>query len=77
MDVRRAMEGKTLTAAHRRGKYMWVVLQEEGGGGKKKQKQKQGQQPQQQNVLFHMGMTGSLVVKGKEVPQASYQRIYI
>lgn len=84
-DVKRAMEGKTLTGAFRKGKQMWVVLAEEegagaGAGSKKKQPPKkggkgggggQGGQQQQQHVLLHMGMTGSLVVKGKEVPQVN------
>ncbi len=67
--------GKVLVGMGRQGKHLWLVLEEgPGGKGKSKKGKAQPTQPtQQQHVLFHMGMTGSLVVKGKDVPQVRDQ----
>lgn len=76
--------GKVLVSTGRKGKCMWIVLEEGGGAtGKGKKKKKGaaaspssagsgGHLQQQQHVLLHMGMTGSLVVKGKDVPQVGF-----
>jgi hypothetical protein len=45
--------GRTVTGARRKGKHMWVELSSKAG--------------QPNHVLFHMGMTGSLVLRHKEV----------
>jgi formamidopyrimidine-DNA glycosylase len=43
-----------VVAARRKGKYMWVELDGEG---------------EHKDIMFHMGMTGSLHFKGLDVPQ--------
>lgn len=66
---------------------MWIVLEGSGGGGggakSSKGKKSKGTAAaaaaassagSQQHVLLHMGMTGSLVVKGKDVPQVFFFR---
>ncbi|PNW77245.1 hypothetical protein CHLRE_10g428433v5 [Chlamydomonas reinhardtii] len=48
-ELRKALEGRTLLRAHRKGKYMWLEL-DNGGKGPW--------------VMLHFGMTGGIVVKG-------------
>ncbi len=59
--VHRAMEGKVVVGVGRKGKHLWVEFGQSGakgggGGGK-------------QCVLFHMGMTGSLLYRHTSTPQ--------
>ncbi|KAG2440513.1 hypothetical protein HYH02_010391 [Chlamydomonas schloesseri] len=48
-ELRKALEGRTLLRAHRKGKYMWLEL-DNGPSGPW--------------VMLHFGMTGGIVVKG-------------
>src|SRR3712207_8494953 len=46
-----ALSGRTLTAAHRRGKYLWLPLAEDDGT------------PAGQALVAHLGMSGQLLVE--------------
>lgn len=66
--VHHAMEGKVLVGVGRKGKHLWMELsssssqQGKRGGGK-------GGGGDKQCVLFHMGMTGSLLYRHTSIPQ--------
>jgi formamidopyrimidine-DNA glycosylase len=57
-----ALTGRTLTAAHRRGKYLWLPLA--GADGV----------PTGQALVAHLGMSGQLLVEKKSQPDETHLR---
>jgi formamidopyrimidine-DNA glycosylase len=58
-----ALTGRTFTAAHRRGKYLWLPLAEADGT------------PTGQALVAHLGMSGQLLVGEPERPVSPHVRI--
>ncbi|SNS06198.1 DNA-(apurinic or apyrimidinic site) lyase [Geodermatophilus pulveris] len=57
-----ALTGRTLTAAHRRGKYLWLPLAETDGT------------PAGQALVAHLGMSGQLLVEKPSQPDGTHLR---
>jgi formamidopyrimidine-DNA glycosylase len=57
-----ALAGRTLTAAHRRGKYLWLPLAEAGG------------EPVGAALVAHLGMSGQLLVEKRGAPDETHLR---
>jgi formamidopyrimidine-DNA glycosylase len=57
-----ALTGRTLTAAHRRGKYLWLPLAEGDGT------------PAGQALVAHLGMSGQLLVEKPSQPDETHLR---
>jgi formamidopyrimidine-DNA glycosylase len=57
-----ALTGRTLTAAHRRGKYLWLPLAEDDGG------------PGGAALVAHLGMSGQLLVEKPSQPDETHLR---
>ena len=57
-----ALTGRTLTAAHRRGKYLWLPLAEDDGT------------PAGQALVAHLGMSGQLLVEKPTQPDGTHLR---
>ncbi|SDO62847.1 bifunctional DNA-formamidopyrimidine glycosylase/DNA-(apurinic or apyrimidinic site) lyase [Geodermatophilus sp. DSM 45219] len=57
-----ALTGRTLTAAHRRGKYLWLPLAEPDGT------------PAGQALVGHLGMSGQLLVEKPAKPDETHLR---
>ncbi|MGY1682691.1 bifunctional DNA-formamidopyrimidine glycosylase/DNA-(apurinic or apyrimidinic site) lyase [Geodermatophilus sp. SYSU D01176] len=57
-----ALTGRTLTAAHRRGKYLWLPLAEADGT------------PAGQALVGHLGMSGQLLVEKPSQPDETHLR---
>ena len=57
-----ALTGRTLTAAHRRGKYLWLPLAEADGS------------PSDRALVAHLGMSGQLLVEKPEEPDEVHLR---
>ena len=57
-----ALTGRTLTAAHRRGKYLWLPMAEAGGA------------PSGRAVVAHLGMSGQLLVEEPAQPDETHLR---
>jgi formamidopyrimidine-DNA glycosylase len=57
-----ALTGRTLTAAHRRGKYLWLPLAEADGT------------PAGQALVAHLGMSGQLLVEKPTQPDETHLR---
>jgi formamidopyrimidine-DNA glycosylase len=57
-----ALTGRTLTAAHRRGKYLWLPLAEPGG------------EPVGAALVAHLGMSGQLLVEKPSQPDEVHLR---
>lgn len=57
-----ALTGRTLTAAHRRGKYLWLPLADADGV------------PTGQALVAHLGMSGQLLVEKKSQPDETHLR---
>ncbi|WP_448609704.1 bifunctional DNA-formamidopyrimidine glycosylase/DNA-(apurinic or apyrimidinic site) lyase [Geodermatophilus sp. URMC 60] len=57
-----ALTGRTLTAAHRRGKYLWLPLAEVDGT------------PAGQALVAHLGMSGQLLVEKPAQPDETHLR---
>lgn len=55
------LTGATLTAAHRRGKYLWLPLARDG-------------EPQDQALVGHLGMSGQLLVEQPTEPTEKHLR---
>lgn len=61
-DFAARLTGRTVTGAHRRGKYLWLALAPgEGGAG--------------EAVLAHLGMSGQLLVRPPEAPDEVHLRV--
>jgi formamidopyrimidine-DNA glycosylase len=58
----RSLTGRTLTAAHRRGKYLWLPLAETDGG------------PVGAALVGHLGMSGQLLVEKPDEPDEVHLR---
>jgi formamidopyrimidine-DNA glycosylase len=56
------LTGRTLTAAHRRGKYLWLPLAEADGS------------PSERALVAHLGMSGQLLVEKPEEPDEVHLR---
>ena len=59
-DFEARLAGRTFTAAVRRGKYLWLVLDDDPVGGV---------------LLAHLGMSGQLLVLTPQVPPTSHTRV--
>jgi formamidopyrimidine-DNA glycosylase len=59
---RAALTGRTLTAAHRRGKYLWLPLAEPDGA------------PSGRALVAHLGMSGQLLVEQASQPDEIHLR---
>jgi formamidopyrimidine-DNA glycosylase len=57
-----ALTGRTLTAAHRRGKYLWLPMAEADGT------------PAGQALVAHLGMSGQLLVEKPSQPDETHLR---
>lgn len=57
-----ALTGRTLTAAHRRGKYLWLPMAESDGT------------PTGQALVAHLGMSGQLLVEKPSQPDETHLR---
>jgi formamidopyrimidine-DNA glycosylase len=57
-----ALTGRTLTAAHRRGKYLWLPLAEPDGS------------PAGRALVAHLGMSGQLLVERPSAPLETHLR---
>jgi formamidopyrimidine-DNA glycosylase len=57
-----ALTGRTFTAAHRRGKYLWLPLAEADGA------------PAGQALVAHLGMSGQLLVEKASQPDETHLR---
>ncbi|RBY86317.1 bifunctional DNA-formamidopyrimidine glycosylase/DNA-(apurinic or apyrimidinic site) lyase [Blastococcus sp. TF02A-30] len=57
-----ALTGRTLTAAHRRGKYLWLPLAEPDGT------------PSDRALVGHLGMSGQLLVEKRSAPDETHLR---
>jgi len=57
-----ALTGRTLTAAHRRGKYLWLPMAEADGGAADRA------------LVAHLGMSGQLLVEKPEEPDEVHLR---
>jgi formamidopyrimidine-DNA glycosylase len=57
-----ALTGRTLTAAHRRGKYLWLPMAEPDGT------------PSDRALVAHLGMSGQLLVEKPEEPDEVHLR---
>jgi formamidopyrimidine-DNA glycosylase len=57
-----ALTGRTLTAAHRRGKYLWLPLAEPDGT------------PSDLALVAHLGMSGQLLVEKRSAPDETHLR---
>ncbi|HYO36005.1 MAG TPA: bifunctional DNA-formamidopyrimidine glycosylase/DNA-(apurinic or apyrimidinic site) lyase [Geodermatophilus sp.] len=57
-----ALTGRTLTAAHRRGKYLWLPMAEPDGD------------PSGRAVVAHLGMSGQLLVEEPAQPDETHLR---
>ena len=57
-----ALTGRTLTAAHRRGKYLWLPLAEPDGA------------PSGRALVAHLGMSGQLLVEKPSQPDETHLR---
>src|SRR6476619_4421080 len=57
-----ALTGRTLTAAHRRGKYLWLPVAEAGGA------------PSGRALVAHLGMSGQLLVEKPSAPDETHLR---
>jgi formamidopyrimidine-DNA glycosylase len=62
-DFAARLQGRTITAARRRGKYLWLEL---NGGG-----------PETDAVLAHLGMSGQMLVAAAGRPDEKHLRIRI
>jgi len=62
-DFAARLQGRTITAARRRGKYLWLEL--DGGG------------PETDAVLAHLGMSGQMLVAAAGRPDEKHLRIRI
>jgi formamidopyrimidine-DNA glycosylase len=61
-DFVAALTGRTLTGAHRRGKYLWLPLAEADGT------------PSGRALVAHLGMSGQLLVEEPEAPDELHLR---
>ncbi|MGY2085594.1 bifunctional DNA-formamidopyrimidine glycosylase/DNA-(apurinic or apyrimidinic site) lyase [Blastococcus sp. SYSU DS0539] len=57
-----AVTGRTFTAAHRRGKYLWLPLEEPDGT------------PSGRAMVGHLGMSGQLLVEKRSAPDEAHLR---
>ncbi|MGZ4546920.1 MAG: bifunctional DNA-formamidopyrimidine glycosylase/DNA-(apurinic or apyrimidinic site) lyase [Blastococcus sp.] len=57
-----ALTGRTLTAAHRRGKYLWLPVAEADGA------------PSGRALVAHLGMSGQLLVEKPSAPDETHLR---
>ena len=57
-----ALTGRTLAAAHRRGKYLWLPMTEPDGG------------PADRALVAHLGMSGQLLVEKPDEPDEVHLR---
>ncbi|MCW2698419.1 MAG: mutM, partial [Modestobacter sp.] len=57
-----ALTGRTLTAAHRRGKYLWLPVAEADGA------------PAGRALVAHLGMSGQLLVEKPDEPDEVHLR---
>ncbi|WP_422678135.1 DNA-formamidopyrimidine glycosylase family protein [Blastococcus brunescens] len=57
-----ALTGRTLTAAHRRGKYLWLPVAEPDGA------------PSGRSLVAHLGMSGQLLVEKRTQPDETHLR---
>jgi formamidopyrimidine-DNA glycosylase len=57
-----ALTGRTLAAAHRRGKYLWLPMAEPGGA------------PSDRALVAHLGMSGQLLVEKPSQPDETHLR---
>src|SRR5215210_5051955 len=60
-----ALTGRTLAAAHRRGKYLWLPITEADGA------------PTGQALVAHLGMSGQLLVEKPSQPDETHLRARI
>lgn len=63
-DFARRLVGRTIAAASRRGKYLWLPLREEGG-------------PADLAVVGHLGMSGQLLVEDRAAPDEAHLRVRV
>ncbi|TKJ32547.1 bifunctional DNA-formamidopyrimidine glycosylase/DNA-(apurinic or apyrimidinic site) lyase [Blastococcus sp. CCUG 61487] len=57
-----ALTGRTLTAAHRRGKYLWLPMADPDGS------------PSGRALVAHLGMSGQLLVEKRTAPDETHLR---
>ncbi|TFV45476.1 bifunctional DNA-formamidopyrimidine glycosylase/DNA-(apurinic or apyrimidinic site) lyase [Blastococcus sp. TF02A-35] len=60
-----ALTGRTFTAAHRRGKYLWLPLAEPDGT------------PSGRALVGHLGMSGQLLVEKRSAPDETHLRVRV
>lgn len=65
-DFAAALRGRTVTAACRRGKYLWLPLASGGPGS-----------PPDDALLAHLGMSGQLLIGAAGRPLASHDRVIV
>src|SRR5947208_13714083 len=61
-DLQTRLAGRTLRSAHRRGKYLWLVLSPAGDG------------PPDEALVGHLGMSGQLLVEASDQPHELHPR---
>lgn len=61
-EMRGLAEGRTLTGAHRRGKYLWLTLA-------------QGDQPEDYALAIHLGMSGQVLIRELETEDHRHLRV--
>ncbi len=63
-DFSRRLVGRTIAAASRRGKYLWLPLREDGA-------------PADLAVVGHLGMSGQLLVEDSDAPDEAHLRVRV
>jgi formamidopyrimidine-DNA glycosylase len=63
-DFARRLVGRTIAAASRRGKYLWLPLREDGA-------------PADLAVVGHLGMSGQLLVEDPDAPDEAHLRVRV
>lgn len=72
-EVVQALQGKTIAASRRKGKYMWISFGDKDVKAPKRgRKRKRGGLNRYRDLCFHFGMTGNVKIKG--VKQREYAR---
>jgi formamidopyrimidine-DNA glycosylase len=71
-DFAAALTGRTITAARRRGKYLWLDLDGDGPGSVDAGS---ACAPPGEAVLAHLGMSGQMLVAGGDRPDEKHLRI--
>ncbi len=72
-EVVLALQGRTITASKRKGKYLWISLGDKGTKTAKRGRKRKRVRPNRyRDVCFHFGMTGNVNIKG--VKQREYAR---